>query len=123
MSDRELIDRLLFLAQTAVDQALDLNYDDPEDYFIYRELRELKAAVAALAAEPEPATEESSATQPADGNHFASVSNMVEPADGEVAELVKWLRVQTGGIGKRATYWRIADFLERLASLARWGRP
>jgi hypothetical protein len=50
MSDRELIDRLLFLAQTAVDQALDLNYDDPEDYFIYRELRELKAAVAALRA-------------------------------------------------------------------------
>jgi hypothetical protein len=51
MTDRELIDRLLFLAQTAVDQALDLNYDDPEDYFIYRELRELKAAVAA---QPEP---------------------------------------------------------------------
>ena len=43
MTDRELIQRLLFLAQTAVDQALDLNYDDPEDYFIYRELRELKA--------------------------------------------------------------------------------
>jgi hypothetical protein len=54
MTDRELIDRLLFLAQTAVDQALDLNYDDPEDYFIYRELRGLKAAVAALA-QPEPA--------------------------------------------------------------------
>jgi hypothetical protein len=47
MTDRELIDRLLFLAQTAVDQALDLNYDDPEDYFIYRELRELKAAALA----------------------------------------------------------------------------
>jgi hypothetical protein len=44
MTDRELIERLLFLAETAVDQALDLNYDDPEDYFIYRELRELKAA-------------------------------------------------------------------------------
>jgi hypothetical protein len=65
MSDRELIDRLLFLAQTAVDQALDLNYDDPEDYFIYRELRELKAAVADLA-EPEPDTKESSAAQPAE---------------------------------------------------------
>jgi hypothetical protein len=51
MTDRELIDRLLFLAQTAVDQALDLNYDDPEDYFIYRELRELKAAALA---QPEP---------------------------------------------------------------------
>ena len=51
MTDRELIKRLLFLAQTAVDQALDLNYDDPEDYFIYRELRELKAAALA---QPEP---------------------------------------------------------------------
>jgi hypothetical protein len=51
MTDRELIERLLFLAQTAVDQALDLNYDDPEDYFIYRELRELKAAALA---QPEP---------------------------------------------------------------------
>jgi hypothetical protein len=47
MTDQELIKRLLFLAETAVDQALDLNYDDPEDYFIYRELRELKAAVEA----------------------------------------------------------------------------
>jgi hypothetical protein len=47
MTNRELIARLLFLAQTAVDQALDYAYDDPEDYFIYRELRELKAAVAA----------------------------------------------------------------------------
>jgi len=47
MADRKLIDRLLFLAQTAVDQALNLDYDDPEDYFIHRELRELKAAVAA----------------------------------------------------------------------------
>jgi hypothetical protein len=51
MTDRELIERLLFLAETAVDQALDLNYDDPEDYFIYRELRELKAAALA---QPEP---------------------------------------------------------------------
>jgi hypothetical protein len=51
MADRELIERLLFLAQTAVDQALDLNYDDPDDYFIYRELRELKAAALA---QPEP---------------------------------------------------------------------
>ena len=54
MSNRELIDRLLFLAQTAVDQVLNLDYDDPEDYFIYRELRELKAAAAAALAEPEP---------------------------------------------------------------------
>jgi hypothetical protein len=51
LTNRELIERLLFLAQTAVDQALDLNYDDPEDYFITRELRELKAAALA---QPEP---------------------------------------------------------------------
>jgi hypothetical protein len=51
MTDQELIKRLLFLAETAVDQALDLNYDDLEDYFIYRELRELKAAALA---QPEP---------------------------------------------------------------------
>jgi hypothetical protein len=51
MTDRDLIERLLFLAETAVDQALDLNYDDPDDYFIYRELRELKAAALA---QPEP---------------------------------------------------------------------
>jgi hypothetical protein len=57
MTDRELIKRLLFLAQTAVDQALDLNYDDPEDYFIYRELRELKAAALAQP-EPEPSRPE-----------------------------------------------------------------
>ena len=46
MSNRELIDRLPFLAQTAVDQVLNLDYDDPEDYFVWRELQELKAAVA-----------------------------------------------------------------------------
>ena len=32
MTDRQLIDRLLFLAQTAVDQALDLNYDDAKSH-------------------------------------------------------------------------------------------
>jgi hypothetical protein len=39
---RELIQRLLDLAAMAVDQALDLDYDDPEDHYIYRELQELK---------------------------------------------------------------------------------
>ena len=46
MSERELINRLLFLAKTAVYQALDLYYDDPDDYFIYRELKELEALIA-----------------------------------------------------------------------------
>jgi hypothetical protein len=35
------------------------------------------------------------------------------PADGEVAELVAWLHGQDGGIGRRATYSRIADLLSR----------
>jgi len=62
MTDRDLIERLLFLAQTAVDQALDLNYDDPEDYFIYRELRELKAAALAQPEPQGPTDEELKAT-------------------------------------------------------------
>jgi hypothetical protein len=50
MTDRELIKRLLFLAQTAVDHALNLDYDNPEDYLVWRELhlrelQELRAAV------------------------------------------------------------------------------
>jgi len=50
MTDRELIDRLLLLAQTAVDQIPKFGYyDEPEDALIWRELKELKAAVAALA--------------------------------------------------------------------------
>lgn len=43
---RELIQRLLDLSAMAVEQALDLNYDDPEDYHIYRELQELRPMVA-----------------------------------------------------------------------------
>jgi len=43
---RALIQRLLDLSAMAVDQALDLNYDDPDDYHIYRELQELKPLVA-----------------------------------------------------------------------------
>lgn len=35
--------------------------------------------------------------------------------DSEVAELVAWLHGQDGGIGRRATYSRIADLLSRLA--------
>jgi hypothetical protein len=45
----------------------------------------------------------------------ALAAEPVVPADGEVAELVAWLRKQDGGIGRRATYSRIADILERLA--------
>ncbi len=56
LADRELVQRLLDLAQMAVDQALDLNYDDPEDYHIYRELMELKPAAHSFLARHEKTT-------------------------------------------------------------------
>jgi hypothetical protein len=52
MNKDDLIRRLLDLAQMAVDKALDINYDDPEDHYIYRELRELKPIVKATLADP-----------------------------------------------------------------------
>jgi hypothetical protein len=81
MTDRELIERLLFLAETA------------EDYFIYRELRELKAA--ALEAQPEP-------QGPTDEELLETV-----------AEAVGYEHVPTD---------EICLALAR-AVLARWGRP
>ena len=99
MTDRELIERLLFLAQTAVDQALDLNYDDPEDYFIYRELRELKAIVAAQP-EPQGPTDE-------ELDEFAIYWWGPETEESSVSDVIE--------IGSMAAYGR--------AVLARWGRP
>jgi hypothetical protein len=46
----------------------------------------------------------------------ALAAEPVPPVKGEVAELVAWLHGQDGGIGRRATYSRIADLLSRLAS-------
>lgn len=46
LNNEELIRRLFDLAVMAVDSALDYEYDDPEDYHIYRELQELKPLVA-----------------------------------------------------------------------------
>jgi hypothetical protein len=80
MTDRELINRLLFLAQTAVDQALDLNYDDPEDYFIYRELRELKAAALA---QPEPQGPSRPATEPVPQQEDVHYAWELHDAEGE----------------------------------------
>ena len=40
--DRDLIQRLLSLAEQAVKEALDLEFEDPEDRYIWRELQELK---------------------------------------------------------------------------------
>lgn len=39
---RELIQRLLDLAITAVGEAIELDYGDPEDRYIWRELQEIK---------------------------------------------------------------------------------
>jgi hypothetical protein len=50
---RDLIERLLSLAELAVNQALNMDYDDPEDYHIYRELQELKPRAEALLSQPE----------------------------------------------------------------------
>ena len=38
----DLIRRLLSLAEQAVNEALDLEFEDPEDRYIWRELQELK---------------------------------------------------------------------------------
>jgi hypothetical protein len=45
MALRELIQRLLSLAEQAVNEALDFEFDDPEDRYIWRELQELKQLV------------------------------------------------------------------------------
>lgn len=39
---RDLIQRLVLLAEQAVNEALDLEFEDPEDRYIWRELQELK---------------------------------------------------------------------------------
>jgi hypothetical protein len=41
----DLTTRLLALAEKAVDEALELDYGDPEDRYIYRELQELRQLV------------------------------------------------------------------------------
>lgn len=49
MNPSELIKRLLLLSEKAVDEALALDYGDPEDRYIWRELQELRPlAMAAL---------------------------------------------------------------------------
>jgi hypothetical protein len=50
---RKLIERLLALSEMAVGEVLELDYGDPEDRYIWRELQELKALAAArLASDP-----------------------------------------------------------------------
>jgi len=50
----DLLTRLLALAELAVSEALELEYGDPEDRHIYRELQELKPLVATALSQPEP---------------------------------------------------------------------
>jgi hypothetical protein len=99
MTDQELIERLLFLAETAVDQALDLNYDDLEDYFIYRELRELKAAALA---QPEP-----------QGASDEEIRLFVEKTRTD------WIKAVT----QKGLDPDDFDVVLARAALARWGRP
>ena len=47
----DLLTRLLALAELAVDEALQFEYDDPDDRHIWRELQELKLLVAAALAQ------------------------------------------------------------------------
>ena len=54
MDDLSLLTRLLALAELAVDEALEFEYGDPEDRYIYRELQELKPLVRQALAQPEP---------------------------------------------------------------------
>ena len=52
MDDATLLQRLLFLAQEAVRAAIDEHFDDPDDYFICRELAELEPMVSKALKEP-----------------------------------------------------------------------
>ena len=52
MDEATLIQRLLFLAQEAVKAAIDEHFDDPDDYFICRELAELEPLAAKALKEP-----------------------------------------------------------------------
>ena len=52
----DLLTRLLALAELAVDAALELDYGDPEDRYIYRELQELKPLVQQALAQLDPTT-------------------------------------------------------------------
>ena len=60
----DLLTRLLALAELAVEAALEYDYGDPEDRYIWRELQELKPLMAAALAQPEPG-----ASQLSDGYH------------------------------------------------------
>jgi hypothetical protein len=134
MTDRELIDRLLFLAQTAVDQALDLNYDDPEDYFIYRELRELKAAALAQLEPQGPMPEVDDILRLAaiirrvDGNHDKGAAALAEAILSHPDS--RWQHAQPEPQGPTEmeiiAFWSehcAGDGDAGILRLARWGRP
>jgi hypothetical protein len=54
ISTHDLLTRLLALAELAVSEALEFDYGDPEDRYIWRELQELKGLVATAMTQPEP---------------------------------------------------------------------
>jgi hypothetical protein len=54
----DLLTRLLALAELAVSEALEFEYDDPEDFHIYRELQELKPLVQQALDDTNPTNQE-----------------------------------------------------------------
>lgn len=57
ISTHDLLTRLLALAELAVSEALEYDYGDPEDRYIWRELQELKPLVAAAMSQHDPITD------------------------------------------------------------------
>jgi hypothetical protein len=124
MSD--LTTRLLALAEKAVDEALQLDYGDPEDRYIYRELQELRQLVQQQAEGPalEPrgcptpgaCSCPTSATVPPDLIRALDLAKAaladISDADREPNDDPKWVKV------------RAAQYLPLIRhSLSRWGQP
>jgi hypothetical protein len=102
----DLITRLLALAEKAVDEALQFEYGDPEDRYIYRELQELRQLVQQPVERP--TDEEIDEWQ----SHCAYLTRSVE----------------AGGAGTGEHWWafdvqsdHVADIVR--AALARWTPP
>ena len=106
----DILPRLLALAELAIEAALQYDYGDPEDRYIYRELQELRPLVQQALVQPEPA-----------GPSFSEIM--------QLAEDFFTLRDNTHGDSFFATDLTAktdpAHSLEEFARavLARWGTP
>jgi hypothetical protein len=90
----DLLTRLLALAELAVSEALEFDYGDPEDRYIWRELQELKPLVAAAMTQPEPPVEPSTMTR---SEQWAVVSWVEDHIDTNKA-LRSWRDPTRGGL-------------------------